>query len=97
MRIERIFTDMLVHGPPNMQLGFLGAPIATASCYNFVAVSSALYILLRPRATTMETTVVDSEAAKHNSERPSMLRGLGLILFLGTGSVGEGIQLYHLF
>ncbi|THH29350.1 hypothetical protein EUX98_g4835 [Antrodiella citrinella] len=76
---------VLVHGPSSVRLGFPGAPIATAACYNFVAVSTALYILLRPCAIQIQAVTTEM----NKPDKPSMLRGLGVVMFLGLGGVAR--------
>lgn len=82
----------LVHGPASVQLGFSGASIAAAISYNFVAISASLYILFKTRMVRLETAVGSEQ---HKRERPSMLRGLGLILLLGMGGVGTYKLAYY--
>lgn len=80
--------NVTVHGPPYVRLGFAGAPIATAACYNFVAVASGLYILFSLRPTHRRRAEND-EPNVPAPERPTFLFGLSLISLLGLGGVGR--------
>ncbi|KAH8099710.1 hypothetical protein BXZ70DRAFT_1008689 [Cristinia sonorae] len=82
-----VLNYVLVYGPSSVRLGFAGAPVATAISHNFVVILASLYILFRPRATVAEGVAISAEMTER--KKPSFVRGLGLIMFLGMGGIAR--------
>ncbi len=79
---------MQVHGPSFLNLGFAGAPIATAFSYNVVAALCVMYLLCRPR----RFHEVKGEVVL----RPSLMDTFKTLLFLGLAGVGKCFLPYFL-
>lgn len=79
-------TFSVVHGPSFLNLGFAGAPLATAFSYNVVAVLCTVYLIFRPRR---HLDIKDLQAIS----RPGAFQGFQTLLFLGLGGVGESFSL----
>ena len=72
---------LLVWGPAPVNLGFIGAPIATAVSFNLVALASFAYGVLFVPKTAWHPL--------HNGGWRRSVRGLGVLVQLGLSGVGQ--------
>lgn len=68
---------LLVWGPPQIRLGFIGGPLATAVSFNLVSLLSIVYLLWLP-----------SREAWHPFTRASF-QDLGILVYLGAAGIGQ--------
>ena len=74
----RLLLIQVVLGPEPFRLGFIGAPIATALCFNLISLASVAYGVY----------FVPSKAAWHPFSRRSFT-SLGVLVQLGLSGVGQ--------